>query len=343
MKRNTLKMVSALLTGALLSSAALGQETTPEMIEAARAEGPVVWYTAVDVVVAEAAAAAFREAYPGLDVVVERAGSERVFQRLEQEYSAGIHNVDVVNSSDASHFVYWRDQGILASHTPPDALLFDEAFRDEDGFFHTWRAHLSVIGYNTELVPEEEAPTSFADLLDEKWQNRIVKAHPSYSGTIVTATQAIVNVLGWEYFEALAGQGVMQVQSSTAPPTSIAVGERMVMADGNEYNMFIEIDKGSPVAIVYAEEGTPFIDSPSAILTDAPNPNGARVFTNWLFSAEAQQLLVNIGGLRSVHPDVVDPEGRLPLAEIPLIYTSAEEILENLVDLKARYASLFGE
>ncbi len=337
------KLAATALAGSLLATAALAQETTPEMVEAARAENPVVWYTAVDVQVAEAAAAAFREAYPGLDVVVERSGSERVFQRLEQEYSAGIHAVDVVNSSDASHFVYWKNAGILASHTPPDALLFDEAFRDEDGMYHTWRAHLSVIGYNTELVPEDRAPTSFADLLDPVWENRLVKAHPSYSGTIVTATQAIVDTLGWEYLEALSRQGVMQVQSSTAPPTTIGVGERMAMADGNEYNMFIEIAKGTPVAIVYAEEGTPFIDSPSAIMEDAPNPNAARVFSNWLFSADAQQILVNMGGLRSVHPDVVEPADRTPLTEIKLIYTDPEAILAGLTELKERYASLFGE
>src|SRR5690554_1301399 len=207
MKRGFRRIMTIVLAGGLLASAGFAQETTPEMIEAAMAEDPVVWYTAVDVQVAEAAAALFREAYPGLDVVVERSGSERVFQRLEQEYAAGIHAVDVVNSSDASHFVYWDHAGILASHTPPGALLFDEAYRHEEGHFHTWRAHLSVIGYNTELVPEEEAPTSFADLLEPKCQDWPGKGRPSYSGTIVTATRALVNVLGWEYREELSQLG----------------------------------------------------------------------------------------------------------------------------------------
>jgi iron(III) transport system substrate-binding protein len=343
MKTFSFKTLILTIILAAAATMSIAQETTPEMLEAARKEGSIVWYTAVDVKAAELIAQAFRNEYPGINVEVERAGSERVFQRLEQEYGAGIHNVDVVNSSDASHFVYWKDKGILASHLPPDAELFEPQFRDPDNQFATWRAHLSVIGYNTDLVPEEEAPTSLADLLDSKWKSRMVKAHPGYSGTIVTATQAIVNVLGWEYFEQLAQQDFMQVQSSTAPPKSIAMGERMVMADGNEYNMFTEIQNGSPVAIVYAAEGTPFIDSPSAVLADAPHPNAARVFQNYLFSAPAQQILVNDGGLRSVHPDVTEPGDRTPLSEISILYTDANQILENVEELKARYSQLFGE
>ena len=83
----------------------------------------------------------------------------------------------------------------------------------------------------------EDAPKSFADLLDPKWIGKIVKAHPGYSGTIMTATYQIARDLGWEYFEKLAKQKIMQVQSATDPPKKLALGERAVMADGNEYNV----------------------------------------------------------------------------------------------------------
>src|SRR5690348_8352860 len=81
--------------------AALAQETTPALVAAAAKEGKVVWYTAVDVKVAEAVAKVFRADYPNIPIEVERSGSERVFQRVTQEQQAGIHNCDVVNSSDA--------------------------------------------------------------------------------------------------------------------------------------------------------------------------------------------------------------------------------------------------
>jgi iron(III) transport system substrate-binding protein len=177
------------------------------------------------------------------------------FQRINQEYQSNIKNVDVVNSSDSSHFLFWKQQKLLASHTPPDAKKFPAQYRDPDGTYFAWRATLNVMAYNTNLVAPKDVPTGYVDLLDPKWKGKLVKAHPSYSGTSLTGTFALTKVLGWDYFEKLSKQGVQQLQSTTAPPKSIASGERAVMVDGNEYNMFIEIQAKSPVKIIYAKEG----------------------------------------------------------------------------------------
>src|SRR6266446_7376785 len=304
---------------AVIALPVAAQETTPELVAAAVKEGRVVWYSAVDVKVAEAVAKAFRAAYPKVPIDVERSGSERVFQRINQEYQSGIKNVDVVNSSDASHFIYWKQQKWLAAHTPPDVKRYPAQFKDAEGYYAAWRATLSVMGYNTTLVPAKDAPTGYLDLLDPKWKGKLVKSHPGYSGTSLTGTYAIVKALGWDYLEKLSKQGVQQLQSTTAPPKSIASGERAVMVDGNEYNMFIEMQAKSPVKIIYAKEGTPFVTSPTAIFKDAPHPNAARVFQNFLYTPQVQQLIVNEGGNRSLHPDVKDPPGRTPLAQIKVL------------------------
>ena len=242
-------------------------KVTPELIEAAKKEGKVVWYTAVDLPVAERLAKAFEVKYPGIDLRVERSGGERIFQRIGQEYASNIHAVDVVNSSDAAHFIVWKREGILAPYVPEDvALHYPAEQKDPDGLFASWRVWLSVIGYNTKLVKPEDAPKSFADLLDPKWSGKIVKGHPGYSGTIMTATFQTARELGWEYFEKLAKQKVMQVQSSTDPPKKLALGERAVMADGNEYNLFQLKEKGEPVEIVYPKEGTPLIVGPQGVM-----------------------------------------------------------------------------
>src|SRR5262245_33852631 len=93
-------------------------KVTPELVAAATKEGKAVWYTAVDLPVAERMAKAFEAKYPGIAVRVERSGGERIFQRIGQEYASNIHAVDVVNSSDAAHFIVWKREGILAPYLP---------------------------------------------------------------------------------------------------------------------------------------------------------------------------------------------------------------------------------
>src|SRR5262249_43841832 len=202
-------------------------------VEAAKKEGKVVWYTSVDLPLAERVGKAFEAKYPGIACRVERSGAERVFQRIGQEYGSRIHAADVVQSSDAAHFIVWKRDGLLAPYVPEDvAKHYPPVHKDPDGAFATFRAGFCVLGYNTNLVKAGEAPKSFADLLDPKWAGKIVKAHPGYSGTIMTATFQVARELGWSYFEKLAKQRVMQVQSSADPPKKLALGERAVMADG---------------------------------------------------------------------------------------------------------------
>ncbi len=334
------RLAAWLALSAALPAAA--QETTPAMVAAAEKEGKVVWYSSVDVKVGEQIAKAFKEQYPKIEVDVERSGSERVLQRINQEYQANIKNVDVVNSSDASHFLYWKQQGWLAKHTPPDAQKFAPQYRDPDGTYFTWRATLDCMAYNTNLVKEGEAPKSYAELLDPKWKGKLVKAHPSYSGTSLTGTYALVKVLGWDWFEKLSKTGIQQLQSTTAPPKTLASGERAVMVDGNEYNIFIEMKQKSPVKPIYAKEGTPFVSSPTAVFAGAPHPNAARLFQNFLYTAKAQQLLVDVGGQRSVHPDVKEPPERTPLKDIKLLPDDAQAMLPQIAEIKKKYTALFG-
>ena len=89
------------------------------------------------------------------------------------------------------------------------------------------------------------------------------------------------------------------------------------MADGNEYNLLqIKAKKGSRSRSSIATEGTPFIVGPNAIFKAAPNPNAARLFQCYCFTAECQQLIVDFGKLRSMHPLVKETDGRKPFHEI---------------------------
>ncbi len=334
--------VGAAFSTRVLSAAPSAEPVTPALIEAAKKEGKVIWYTSIDLKLSEQIGKAFEAKYPGVSCRVERSGAERLLQRITQEYTANVHAVDVVNSSDASLLVYWKDQGMLAPYVPEDvAKFYPPQHKDVDGTFASFRVFLCIIAYNTSLVKKEEAPKSFADLLLPQWKGKIVKAHPGYSGTIMTATYQTSRDLGWSYFEKLAQQNVLQVQSAADPPKKIALGERAVMADGVEYLIFSEKEKGQPVEPIYATEGTPLIVGPNGVFKAAPNPNAARLFQSFCFTPECQQLCINIGGLRSAHSNAKDKPGRTPLSQIKLMKDDPAAVLKLGEQIKAHYVKLF--
>ena len=318
------------------------EKITEALIAAARKEGKITWYTSVDLPVAEKFGKAFEAKYPGISIKVERSGAERNFQRIGQEYASKIYVCDVVNSSDAAHLIVWKRQRLLAPYLPEDvARDFPAGHKDADGMYASWRVTLAPMAYSTRLVKKEDAPRGYADLLDAKWVGKIVKAHPGYSGTIMTATQQLSRDLGWPWFEALAKQKIMQVQSAADPPKKLALGERSVMADGTEYVVSELKRKGDPVELIYAIEGTPLITGPSAIMARAANPNAARLFYAWSMTAEAQQLSVDVGAMRSVHPAVKERTDRPRLADIKTLREDAIAVADQADDIKARYSKIF--
>jgi iron(III) transport system substrate-binding protein len=346
-RRDLLRMSAASIAGTLFaepSKAAAPPPTavTPVLIEAARKEGKLSFYSALELNVAEQLARTFEAKYPGISVHVERSGAERIFQRIAQEQGSGINAVDVANSTDPAHYLDWKKNGWLAPYVPEDVAKYFPADQvDPDGMHATACAWMEVIGYNTNLVKREDAPKSYADLLDPKWQGKIVKAHPGYSGAILTTTFVLARDLGWPYLEKLARQRVMQVQSAADPPKKILLGERAIMADGNDYNLVLLKDQGKPVEVVYPTEGSPLIIVPSGIFRGAPNPNAARLFQNFFFSAETQQMLVDVFAHRSFHAQVKEKGAHVPLSNLKLLKADPAQVQAQSEEIKARYSRLF--
>jgi iron(III) transport system substrate-binding protein len=346
-RRDILRVSGALALGTVFPSAVRAaapppEAITPQLIEAANKEAKVILYSSMDLPVGEKLGKAFEAKYPGIAVQIERSGSERLFQRVAQEFGSNIHAVDVINSSDASHFISWKKNGWMAPFVSEDiAQHFLPQFRDPDGMSATSRIYLSSIACNTNLVKPEDAPKSFADLLDPKWAGKMVKGHPAYSGTIMTATFQIVRELGWEYLEKLSKQRVMQVQSSTDPPKKLSLGERAVMADGNEYGVVLLKEAGQPVEPVYPTEGAPTISGPTGIFASAPHPNAARLFQAWLHTRETQQFFCDYTAQYSAHAQVVAKPGRRKLSDIKLMKEDAAGVEAMTEEIKTRYAKLF--
>src|SRR5262245_65152299 len=207
LKAGTALAATTVFAEPIRAQAPPAEAVTPALIEAAKKEGKVVYYTSVDLPLAEKVAKSFEAKYPGISVRVERTGAERVFTRIAQEYGSNIHAVDVVNSSDAAHLIVWKRNGWLEPYVPEEvAQHFPAEHKDPDGTFASFRVYLCTMGYNTSLVKPEDAPKSFADLLQPKWAGKIVKAHPSYSGTILTATYQTARDVGWRSEERRVGK-----------------------------------------------------------------------------------------------------------------------------------------
>ena len=333
--------VSAVLAVCLVLPA-VAASAQDARLEAARKEGKVVWYTSLALSSAEKVAKLFEAAYPGIKVEVHRTGSQRILQRVMQELQANLKLADVIHTSDAGHFVLLKDKKLLMKYTPAGADAFPAGFKDRDGYYYGLRATVNVIAYNTKIVPAAEAPRTWKDLLDPKWKGKLVTAHPGYSGVIATHVLALVHLHGWDYFKQLAQNRPMLVQSAVDPSGVVASGERPVAVNGGDYTFYQVKKKGNPVEIVYPKEGVPLVVSPTAITAFAPHPNAARLFTDFTFGKDVQQVLADTEGLYTGHPAVKYPADKPKLGDLKLLPADPEELEKRNEEIKTRFVEFFG-
>jgi len=337
--RSSARMLTGWLAAALLVLLA-GPADAQNVMELAKKEGKVVWYSSLGLSVAQTVCEAFNKKGLGITCELNRDGSERIFQKVMQEASANLWIADVVHTSDISHFLDFKGKGMLAKYAPAGWERFRPEFKDADGFYTVLRGTPYVIAINTQKVAKADAPKRWKDLLDPKWKGKLVHAHPGYSGVVVTGMTGLLGAFGWDYYAALAKNNPLVVQSAEDPPMKVSGGEAWVGAAG-EYNFYRAIKKGNPMEIIFPEEGVPFVSSANAIMARAPHPNAARVFTDFLFGKEAQQILVD-DGLYVPNEEVTYAKDKRPLREIKVLRAEPEEVLKRNEEIKARFRELFG-
>ena len=140
---------------------------------------------------------------------------------------------------------------------------------------------------------------------------------------------------------AVNASSLRSTREASDPPKKLALGERPIMADGNEYNLFQLKEQGRPVEIVYPTEGSPLLVGPNGVFANAPNPNAARLFQSYCFTPEAQQLIIDVGGLRSMHPQTKEKAGRTPFAQIKTMKDDPTAVEKSSEEIKARYTKIF--
>ena len=334
--------LALLVLAVWVASLSIASAQDAALVQAAKKEGTVMWYTSLALPSSTSIAHSFKLKYPGMDVEVHRTGSQRVLQRVMQEAAAGVKTVDVIHTSDAGHFVLLKEKGMLLKYVPQGTAPFPAGFKDKDGFYFGMRATLSVIADNPKLISDKDAPRTWKDLLNPKWKGKMVSGHPGYSGIIMTHVLALVNLYGWDYFRDLAKNSLHVVQSANDPAGVVASGERPVGVNGAEYFYYKTQKQGNPIKIIYPSEGIPLVVSPVAVAKDAPHPNAAKLFVDYIFSKESQQLLADKEGLYTGHPQVTYPADKPKLKDLKLLSVEADELEKRNAEIKKRFIEYFG-
>lgn len=338
-------LTTVALAFAAATAPALAQDMSPEvqaLYDAAKEEGELTWYVAqFSTGLAEDMGAIFTEKYPGVVVNVIRATGQVVYARLAQDVRAGVAQADVFSGSDIGHLHELKKQGQLMEFTPPDADTVREPFKDmQPGFWYATTANPTVMAYNTDQVSAEDAPKNWSDLTDPKWKGVLAVTHPGFSGSAGSWAVLMKKLYGHEFFEGIRDNDPYIGRSMIDPPTVIAAGERGVGIAVFSVAVRNKL-AGNPIEIIYPTDGSKLTFGGTAVLANAPHPNAAKLFVNFMLGKEVSELQVK-SGLLPVHKDVSPPEGVRSLEEIPLADLTEEEVVEGVQPIIEEWRDVFG-
>ena len=309
----------------------------------AKKEGTLTWYIAqVDTDTAELMGRAFTKQYPGVTVQVIRTTGQVAYQRLMQDLKNNSPQCDVFSTTDISHMPALKARNALAEFAPQNAKDLAPAFKGltEEGLYYPSTSTLMLLIYNTQRVKAEEAPKSWTDLLDPKWRGRAAFGHPAFSGYVGVWTVALTKQYGWQYFDKLAKNKPQIGRSGNDPITMLNGGERDVGLGPLATTMLMQ-DKGNPIAIQYPTDGAVLCIGPSAVLANAPHPNAARLFAEWLLSREFAQVCAD-ARVDPVREDVTTKPGVKKLSEVKLLRLTTPEIAKGIPKSIENWRDTFG-
>lgn len=271
---------------------------------ASEASGNVMLYSSMQEDQLMAIKEGFEKKYPNIKMDYYFAGTGKVITKIATEHQSGQVAADVIWVGDPSDYIGFKNEGILAKYSSPEASAIADKFIDSEGYYTGARMMNMSIGYNTSLVTEEEAPKSWNDLLDAKWNNQIVMTDPSSAGTTKYFVGALLSSpdYGEEYFQKLKDNGCELESGTTATHNQVAAGAYKVgiMLDYVTQNL---MDEGSPLGFTYIDKDLVSIFSPIGLVEGCANETNGKLLYDFILSKEGQEILVE-NNLLSVRDDV---------------------------------------
>ena len=335
-------MLAAATAFAVGSALADEPGVSQQLVDAAKKEGQVTYYTSADLALANKLKAAFEKKY-GVTVNVLRQSSAPTFNRAVQEFDLGVNAADVIETSVVSAFLDMKAKGMLMQFTPATAkLIRSPKLSDSDHYWHAVKLELTSLNYNKDLLKPGDVPKTWKDLLDPKYKGKVVQGHIKASGDTGLIVFNLVKMYGWDYFEALRKNDVLTMQACTQNEL-VARGERLIMMCDYSQIETARTQNQPMIAGVLPADGVFMLVGPVAVLAKAPHPNAARLLVDFLLSPEGQTIYVEGGDAPSIDsPDIKLPAGFPDLKQHKLIDTDVTEYRKWLPEGTAKFVELFG-
>ncbi len=262
------------------------------LIDGATKEGQVVWYTTLIVnQIIRPLKVAFEKKYPGVTLQSARADDLVTSAKILAEGQAGRVQADIFDG--IANMLPLQEAGLLAPFTVPNAAEYPAELKAKDGYWIAVIMYVFTPGINTTLLPKDQAPKTFQDLLNPKLKGKMAWNGSSMAG----AFGFVANVLatmgdqkGMAYLRALAQQRVVNVDaSSRAVLDQVIAGEYWMNLMAFNHHTVISARKGAPCDWLKLEPAPVTLDA-VGLLKDAPHPHAARLMLEFLLSEEGQKV-----------------------------------------------------
>lgn len=283
----------------------------------------------------------FEKENPGIKVEIFRTGTEQVIAKMEAERQSGGLVADMIWFADIDYFNTLSEEDLLEEYKSPNAEGLDASFIYNNGKYYEVRQIFNVLAYNTTQV--KNAPTSWNDLYSPDYKSKAAMASPNYSGAAFLTLASVVNNddLGWDYFKSLKENDLKFEQGNGALASKVASGEYHVVSVV-DFMARNAKNEGSPVEVVWPEEGAVIIPTPVGIMKDSEVKDAAKKVLDFLLSKQGQEMF-KAQGYIPVNPEVGVPENAPDTDEINIMPLDFDFLKENRESLKTGFSDIFGE
>ncbi len=249
----------------------------------------------------------------GIKVMPVKMGTGSAMKRIAAESKKPL--ADVFWSGDVAALD--GSKQYFESYVSPQAAVLPEGYTESQNRWSATNSHVMIIMYNRKLVSDEEAPKTWAELFDPKWQGKIAMANPQKSGSAYAQVYGLYKLAGWDGLNKLIDNAKI-LDSSSLIYKGVAAGEYPVGIT-MEYAAFRYIAGGDKnVGIIYPNDGAFVAPEGAAIIKGAPHMDAAKKFMDYVMSKDVQDKIFLNYYRRPARPDAAEIKGMPGLGSIPI-------------------------